>query len=86
MRTEQEPTHWCEGRAHARDLTPALLLNQNRGSRGFDAPIELHSDNRAHVMQPDSAVDFWQGEVLPLRDGLTLVRCGGHFAIGQVLH
>jgi hypothetical protein len=51
--------------------------------RAFDAPVELHSDDRAHIMRPDSAVDFRQGEVLPLWDDLTLVRCGDHFAEGQ---
>src|SRR5207237_2497852 len=29
---------------------------------------------------------FWQGETHPLPGGLTLIRCGGHFAGAQVLH
>jgi hypothetical protein len=71
----------------ARDLTPART-SQSRiaWSRTFDAPLELHSDDRTQVTRPDSAVDFWQGEVLPLWDDLTLVRCGGRFAGEQVLH
>ena len=29
---------------------------------------------------------FWSGETEQLGGGLTIVRCGGHFAGGQVLH
>jgi glyoxylase-like metal-dependent hydrolase (beta-lactamase superfamily II) len=50
------------------------------------APIYLHAADRAHVMRPDPAVTFWEGERLALWDGLTLIRCGGHFAGGTVLH
>jgi hypothetical protein len=37
-------------------------------------------------MRPDPAIRFWDGEQLLLHDGLTLVRCGGHFDGGTVLH
>jgi glyoxylase-like metal-dependent hydrolase (beta-lactamase superfamily II) len=37
-------------------------------------------------MRPDSAYQFWDGEKLPLFDGLTLIRCGGHFPGSDVLH
>lgn len=52
----------------------------------FDAPIYLHEAERQWVMRPDPAVRFWDGETQPLGDGLTLIRCGGHYAGGQVLH
>ncbi len=55
-------------------------------SHAFDAPIYLHADDRAHVMRPDNAIEFWSGEEKPLWDGMTLIRCGGHFAGGTVLH
>jgi glyoxylase-like metal-dependent hydrolase (beta-lactamase superfamily II) len=55
-------------------------------SRTFDAPILLHSADRQWVMQPDSAIEFWEGETKPLWNGLTLIRCGGHFEGGTVLH
>ena len=32
------------------------------------------------------AVELWDGEIMGLRDGVTLVRCGGHFYGGTVLH
>jgi glyoxylase-like metal-dependent hydrolase (beta-lactamase superfamily II) len=50
------------------------------------APIYLHADDRAHVMRPDPAIVHWEGERCTLLPGVTLVRCGGHFAGGTVLH
>ncbi len=56
-------------------------------SRAFgDAPIWLHAADRRWVMRPDSAVAFWDGETKELAPGVTLIRCGGHFAGGTVLH
>ena len=55
-------------------------------SRAFDCPIYLHAGDRQWVMRPDAAIEFWQGETKPLGDGLTLIRCGGHYAGGTVLH
>ncbi len=55
-------------------------------SKAFDAPIYIHEDEREWVMRPDPAVTFWQGETISLGDDTTLIRCGGHFAGGQVLH
>ena len=55
-------------------------------SKAFDAPIYIHEAERKWVMRPDPAVRFWQGETHSLGDGLTLIRCGGHYEGGQVLH
>ena len=56
-------------------------------SHAFDnAPIYWHADNRDWVMRPDPAFVFWEGETYSLVDGLTLVRCGGHFPGSAVLH
>jgi len=52
----------------------------------FDCPVYLHADDADWLMRPDDRVVHWQGETHDLGDGLTLVRCGGHFAGGQVLH
>jgi hypothetical protein len=49
-------------------------------------PIYLHAADRRWVMYPDPAIVFWEGETLPLAEGLALVRCGGHFDGGTVLH
>jgi hypothetical protein len=56
-------------------------------SRAFgDAPIYLHAADREWVMRPDAAIVFWEGATHQLWDGLTLIRCGGHFDGGSVLH
>jgi hypothetical protein len=56
-------------------------------SRAFDnAPIYLHAADREWVMRPDPAMVFWEGDRHPIREGLTLVRFGGHFRGGTVLH
>lgn len=52
----------------------------------FDCPVHLHADDARWVMREDPAVEFWDGDVRDLGDGLTLLRLGGHFAGGTVLH
>jgi hypothetical protein len=55
-------------------------------SRAFDAPIYLHGADRQHVMRPDPAIIFWEGQTQPLGEGLTLINCPGHFDGATVLH
>jgi glyoxylase-like metal-dependent hydrolase (beta-lactamase superfamily II) len=52
----------------------------------FGCPVLLHEADREWIMRPDAAIELWAGETRELGDGLTLVRCGGHFAGGTVLH
>jgi hypothetical protein len=56
-------------------------------SHAFDnAPIYIHAADREWVTRPDSAIVFWEGETHALGDGLTLIRGGGHFDGGTMLH
>jgi hypothetical protein len=56
-------------------------------SRAFGGvPIYLHAADRQWVMRPDQAVIFWEGDTKTLGEGLTLIRCGGHFEGGTVFH
>lgn len=55
-------------------------------ARAFDCPIHLHAADRQHVMRPDPSIRFWEGDTLDLGDGMTLLRLGGHFAGGTVMH
>lgn len=55
-------------------------------AKAFDCPIYLPAADRQWVMRPDPAIEFWEGETTSLDGGLTLVRCGGHFDGGTVLH
>jgi hypothetical protein len=52
----------------------------------FGCPVYLHAADRKWLMRPDPSVNFWQGETLALADGITLLRLGGHFEGGTVLH
>lgn len=52
----------------------------------FGAEILLHAADRAHVTHPSPRMSFWDGETHASFGGLTLVRVGGHFAGGTVLH
>ncbi|MBI6630807.1 MBL fold metallo-hydrolase [Pontibaca salina] len=52
----------------------------------FDAPVLLHADDREWVMRPDRRIVFWEGETRELAPGCTLMRLGGHFPGGTVLH
>ena len=54
--------------------------------QGDDVPILLHEADREWVQRPDPAVELWSGDVRELWGGLTLLRLGGHFAGGTVLH
>ena len=55
-------------------------------ARRFDCPIHLHAANSEWIMRPDPAVRPWHGETLEIAAGVTLLRLGGHFAGGTVLH
>jgi len=52
----------------------------------FDCPILIHELEREWVQRWDEAIEFWSGDVRKLWDDLTLLRLGGHFPGGQVLH
>jgi hypothetical protein len=65
---------------------PHFYTSMVEWARAFDCPIHLHAADRQWVMRPDAAIRHWEGETLELWDGVTLVRCGGHFEGGTVLH
>src|SRR5437763_11157050 len=51
-----------------------------------NVPIHLRAADRDWVMRPDAAIKSWDGETLALLPDVTLIRCGGHFPGGTVLH
>ena len=56
-------------------------------SRAFGgAPIIIPEADREHVMRPDTAIEYWDGNPLELVPGVTLIQCGGHFDGSAVLH
>ena len=52
----------------------------------FDCPIHLHAADAEWIMRSDPAIQHWHGETLDLGHGLTLIRGGGHFRGGTMLH
>ncbi len=65
---------------------PHFYSSMVEWSHAFDAPIYLHADDQQWVMRPDPSIVFWSGERQPLVEGVTAIRCGGHFAGSAVLH
>lgn len=55
-------------------------------ARRFGCPIHLHVADAEWVMRPDPAICHWRGETMEILPGVTLIRLGGHFPGGTVLH
>ena len=49
-------------------------------------PVYLHAEDSQWVVHHDRVLRFWDGDTLQPTPGITLIRCGGHFAGGTVLH
>jgi hypothetical protein len=55
-------------------------------AREFSCPVLVHEADREWIMRPDPTLELWSGETRALDHGATLIRCGGHFPGGTVLH
>jgi glyoxylase-like metal-dependent hydrolase (beta-lactamase superfamily II) len=49
-------------------------------------PILLHEADREWIMRPHPRIELWSGDAKELGGGLTLLRLGGHYPGGTVLH
>ena len=65
---------------------PHFYTTMGEWSRAFDAPVYLNAADRKWIMRPDPCLKFWDGDRHELAPGITLIRCGGHFAGGSALH
>jgi hypothetical protein len=65
---------------------PHFYTSMVEWSRAFDAPIHLHAADREWILRPDPAIKLWDGDTLALNPDVTLIRCGGHFPGGTMLH
>jgi hypothetical protein len=65
---------------------PHLYSTMVDWAHAFDAPIYLPASDRDYVMRPDKSIHYWHGDTLELGDGVTVIRCGGHFEGSSVLH
>jgi glyoxylase-like metal-dependent hydrolase (beta-lactamase superfamily II) len=50
------------------------------------APVYLHGDDAQWVTRPHRSIVAWKGESQRISDDILLLRAGGHFAGGTVLH
>ncbi len=55
-------------------------------SAAFGVPVHIHARDRQWAMRPGEHLHLWDGDRLELLPGATLIRCGGHFSGGTVLH
>jgi len=65
---------------------PHFYTTMVEWARAFAAPVYLNAADRIWIMRPDPAITLWQGDTFTLWNGVTLIRCGGHFEGGTVLH
>ena len=65
---------------------PHFYTTNETWSRAFDAPVYLHAADKAWVQQPHAGIKHWDGDTHELLPDVTLIRCGGHFPGGTVLH
>jgi hypothetical protein len=79
---------WALGGVSAIAIShPHYYTSMVEWSREFgNIPIHLHASDKQWVQRPDAAIEFWEGETRELVPGVTMIRCGGHFAGGCVLH
>ena len=65
---------------------PHFYTTMVEWSRAFDCPVHLHAADRAWIMRSDPGIRVWEGETLSLLPDVTLIRGGGHFPGGAMLH
>jgi len=55
-------------------------------AHAFGCPVWLHEADRRWVVRADSSLRFWSGDTVDLHGDMRLLRLGGHFEGGTVLH
>jgi hypothetical protein len=66
---------------------PHFYTTMAEWSRAFGGvPVHTHADDQRWIMRADPCIKLWQGETLTLLPDVTLIRGGGHFPGGSMLH
>jgi hypothetical protein len=65
---------------------PHFYTTMVEWAHAFNCHVHLNAADKDWIVRNDPAVKLWQGDTFKLWDGVTLVRCGGHFPGGTVLH
>ena len=65
---------------------PHYYTTMQDWAAAFDARIYLHASDREWIMRDSPAITLWEGDALEILPSVRLLRLGGHFAGGTVLH
>jgi len=65
---------------------PHYYTTMQDWAAAFDAPIYLHANDSEWIMRDSPHIRLWQNDELEIVPEVKLVRLGGHFAGGCVLH
>ncbi len=65
---------------------PHYYTTHRLWAEAFDVPVWLHADDARWVQRAHPRLRHWTGETMALGPGLTLIRAGGHFEGGTMLH
>ena len=65
---------------------PHYYTTMAEWAHAFGCEVWLHEADRDWVVRPDPALRFWSGDAVRVLGDVSLVRLGGHFDGGTVLH
>ncbi|POP44034.1 MBL fold metallo-hydrolase [Superficieibacter electus] len=65
---------------------PHYYTTMQDWAAAFNAPIYLHARDSDWIMRDSRWITLWEGDTLALATGVTVMRLGGHFPGGSVLH
>ena len=65
---------------------PHFYTTNGRWAEAFDCPVYLHAADKTWVLNPHDRLKYWDGDNHPILPDVTLIRTGGHFPGGTVLH
>jgi hypothetical protein len=82
----EELVHGLGGLSAIAISHPHYYTTMQDWAAAFGATIHLHAADRDWVMRPSPKIHFWEGDMLALSSAVTLIRAGGHFPGGTVLH
>ncbi|EKC6209748.1 MBL fold metallo-hydrolase [Cronobacter sakazakii] len=65
---------------------PHFYTTMQDWAAAFNAPVYLHASDREWIMRDSPFIRLWEGDELTLAEDIRVIRLGGHFAGGCVLH
>lgn len=65
---------------------PHYYSNMNDWAATFDCPVYIHRRDEEHIMVRGPHITLWEGDEMPLWDGIRIICIGGHFAGSSILH